>query len=162
MVNDLSYVIQNFYYPTHSLRSTVRSRTVVIARNFHLIYSLFAKSSKAYNILANTNSITRLAYSVGDSRLNAIARAVFSKVKFLKYSPIGVNFPMSAHYRTLFNINALLEKKRDPMPCLSLSSNAFDYPYYEGSQIVITPIAKKPMSYALYKFLRCSLSLWFY
>ena len=155
----MSYVIQNFYYPTHSLRSTVRSRTVIIARNFHLIYSLFANTSKAFNILANTNKTARFVFKISDFRFNAMASVVFSKAKFLKYTPIGVNFPMSAHFRTLYNLNLLLEEKGYPDTCLGLSENAFDYPYYEGTQVVITPIAKKPMSLAMYKFLRSSLSL---
>lgn len=158
----MSYLIQNFYYPTHTVRATHRSRSVIIARNFGLIYSLFSKSTKAFNILATTYKPTKYIYAFSLTQFNAIAKVVFSKISNLKYTPAGTNFPLSAQYRAISNINNLLTRTKPISICLGLSDNYFKMPYYEGYRIAITPISKKPMTYAVYKFLRLNLSMWSY
>ena len=69
---------------------------------------------------------------------------------------------MSAHYLALFNLNSFLGENNDLLTSFNPTQWAFTYPYLEGSQLAITPVAKNPMTYALYKFLRLNLNLWFY
>ena len=158
----MSYVIQNFYYPTNSLRSTTSSRAAIIVRNFGLIHALFSNSTKVFNMLATTGKSPRFSHLVTDLYFNAFAKAVFRKPSFMKYTPIGTNFPLSAQYNALYGINNLLSTKKSIKIFLPLPNNYFKMPYFEGYRVAITPISKKPLSYAVYKFLRLTLSMWIY
>lgn len=158
----MSYLIQNFTYTNHFIRSNLRVRTSILARNFLLIFVLFSNSSKLFNMNAQTYVHARQVLKIWNISFKALAKVLFPKLKFLRYTPIGINFPRSAHYRTLKSLNDLLHHEvKSPTLMLPLSTHAVTYPYYTGSPIAITPIAKKPFSYAMYKFLRMSLNLWF-
>lgn len=158
----MSYVIQNFYYPTNSLRSTIRSRAAIIVRNFGLIYALFSNSTRAFNIMATTGKSPRYPHLLVDYYFNAFAKAVFKKASLLSYTPIGVNFPLSAQYNALYGINKLIDRNEPAKTYLSIPNRYFKMPYYEGYRVAITPISKKPLSYAVYKFLRITLLMWAY
>lgn len=158
----MSYVIQNFSYTKPSLRSTMRTRAVILARNVPLIYTLLLKSARLMTLNAHSLKNVRFVFSLGNKEFKALSRVLFMKTKLLSYSPIGVNFPLSTHYSTLSNLNKLFSDKPtfENFP-LSTYTKSFLYPYFDSPQIAITPFAKKPFWYALYKLLRASLNLWF-
>lgn len=155
----MNYVIQNFYYPTSIIRINTRSKTVLLTRNFGLVYVLFSNSAKAYTLNLAANPFIKFAFLISGSNFDAFANTLFKKTKLVKYTPIGVNFPLSAYYVALFNLNSFLGENDYLLPSFIPTKKAFTYPYLEGSQLAITPVAKNPMTYALYKFLRLNLNL---
>ena len=156
----MSYVIQNFQQPVKSLRINVRIKASIILRNFAVIYSLLSDSTKFYNTFALTYVSRRQLMAMASVSFKALARVIFTKINYLRYTPVGLNFPLSARYNTLRNIDNLITRKEKPLNYLSLQARDFRCPYFTGIPIVITPIAKRPFSYTLYKFLRLSLSQW--
>ena len=52
-----------------------------------------------------------------------------------------------------------LDMTARPVSLLPLTPYYITYPYFTGLIIAITPISKKPFSYALYKLLRMSMQL---
>lgn len=158
----MNYVIQNFYYPANTIRINTRSKSVLLARNFGLIYVLFSNSTKAYTLALTSAPFTKYAFLISGSSFDAFAKTLFKRTKLIKYTPVGVNFPISAHYLALYNLNSFLGDDNTLLTSFNATRRAFTYPYFEGSQLVITPVAKSPLSYALYKLLRMNLNLWFY
>ena len=154
----MSYVIQNFSYPIKSLRLNVRIKASIILRNFAVVYSLLSNSAKLYNTIALTHAPQRQLMAMSHGSFRALARVLFTKIKYLRYTPIGINFPLSARYNTLRGISSLITRKDKPLSYLPLQARDFTCPYFTGMPIVITPIAKRPYSYTLYKLLRLSLS----
>ena len=92
------------------------------------------------------------------SRIHAV---LFPNPKFLKFIPFGINFPKSAQFRALSELNMKYLGVKTSYSFPEISTNAFAYPYFSRPQIVITNISRKPFNLALYKFLRLSLNLWF-
>ena len=156
----LSYVIQNFSYQTNSLRLNVRIRASIILRNFAVIYTLLLNSTKALSSLSITLSTRRQVYTMINGSFKALTRVVFPKVKYLKYVPIGLNFPLSARYTTLSSIDNMITREKAPRLFPLLQSREYLCPYFTGIPLIITPVANRPYSLALYKFLRLSLNNW--
>jgi hypothetical protein len=155
----LSYLIQNFYYPTPSLRINLRGKSALLARNFLIIYTLFSNSSKLFNILAVSHDSSKYLLKIANISFKAFVKVLFPKVKLLLYTPIGINFPLSARYRALLNINYLTQDCGKPQQFLKLTDRFLTNPYFNGIPVAITPIAKKPFAYTFYKMLRMSLSV---
>ncbi len=158
----MSYIIQNFYYPNNSLRTTIRVRSAFIARNFQIIYALLSNSSKLFNILSQSYSSTRHVLKIANSSFKAIAKVLLPGLKYMRYTPIGLNFPMTAQYRALIGLEDLINGFKTPEKLLELTDRHLVNPYFIVTSIVITPVSKKMFAYAFYKFMRMILSLWFY
>lgn len=99
---------------------------------------------------------------LGNKVFRGIIKVLFPKPKFLRYTPIGVNYPLSAHRETLISLNRLLDKKIPNKSFEQPNTSFLRCPYPMGSPIAITPIAGKAFFLALYKLLRMSLQVWFY
>lgn len=158
----VSYLIQNFYYQNSSLRMTIRVRSAILARNFHVIYILLSNSSKLFNILSQSYPLYRYILKIANLSFREIAKVLFTKVKLMRYTPIGVNFPLSARYQALKGLDLLLNGNDTPTQLLKLSDRSITNPYFMGTPIVITPVSKKPFAYTFYKFMRMTLNMWFY
>jgi len=158
----LSYLIQNFSHPHHSLRMNVRNRSALLARNTSVICFLLSNASRASSLISRTGANLQGLIGLRNEAFKYFSNSLLIKSKYLKYTPIGVNFPVSAYYQTLLQIDQHLDKKSSPSPLLPLTVRSVTYPYFAGLPIAITPISKKPFSYTLYKFLRMSMSVWFY
>jgi hypothetical protein len=155
----LSYIIQNFYYPTHSVRVNLRVRSALLARNFLVIYTLFSSSSRLFSTLAITHPSYQYTLSILNMSFRAFVKVLFPKVTLLRYSPIGINFPLSARYIALLNLDYLLHGHGKPRQVLRLTGRFLTNPYFNGIPIAITPVAKKPFAYTFYKMFRTSLSV---
>ena len=155
----MSYLIQNTYSPSYSLKISLRTKTAFLVRNSAVIYTLLNSTSLAFNLQYFTfsysiNAVVKLGYF-----FDKFTKVVFPKPKFLQYEPIGTNFSTSAYYTCLVNIDSLLTNSVKFTEFAPLSNNNFKYPYFLKTRIAITPIAKRPLSLALYKFLRMNLSI---
>ena len=159
----MSYLIQNSVYPAHSIKISLRVRASFLARNVGVIYTLLSAYTKAFNLpypvtQHNLHVLVRASYL-----FSKFAKVLFKPTKFLRYTPVGINFPSSAHYRALANLGSLLAADDKFMPFANPRTDSyFSYPYYARSWVAITPITKKPFSLALHKFLRMNLDMWFY
>ena len=158
----MSYLIQNFSYRHRSNRGNLRIRSSFLARNFPLIYLLMSNSSAGYNLMAHTFLPNRLMLKIGNVAFNPFTKVLFWKTKNLKYTPIGINFPNSAHYMAISGLDKLLTKTENNLSFPLQRGRHFDYPYFTSSIVALTPISGKTYSYTLYKFLRMNLNLWFY
>ena len=156
----MSYLIQNSVYPAHSLKISLRVRASFLARNVSVIYMLLSTYTKAFN-LPYPVSQHNLHFLVNAPHFfSKFAKVLFKPTKFLRYTPIGINFPISAHYRALANLDSLLASDDKFIPFANLTPHShFSYPYYSRSHVAITPVTKKPFSLALHKFLRMNLSM---
>jgi hypothetical protein len=160
----MSYLIQNFSYTHYSLRTNWRVRTAFLARNFATIYALLANLSIPFNLCATTYLLSPHHLKKFAHYFSGLVNTAFLDVKNIKHSPIGVNFPRSAHYQALVRfdrLTTLASSVKTPLP-LPLSSRCVTYPYFYGVPIAITPIAKSFLVDLLYRFLRISLSVWFH
>ena len=155
----LSYLIQNFTYPHHSLRMNVRNRSAILARNTSVICFLLSNASRASCLISRVGTNLQGLIGLRNEAFKYFSNSLLIKSKYLKYTPIGVNFPVSAYYQTLLQINLHLDERLAPIPLLLLTPRSLTYPYFAGLPIAITPISKKPFAYALYKFLRMSMSV---
>lgn len=160
----MSYLIQNLSYFQPTLRLNVRIKSAIIARNVYVIYNLLNNSAKILNTLAVTSYHAKLpkdAFMLINPVFSALMRVLFPKIKYLRYTPIGINFPQAARYKTLWELNMMLFEEAKFTPIL-LDYNRFSLnPYFIGSPISITPVAKKPYSETLFKVTRMVLGLWF-
>jgi hypothetical protein len=158
----MSYLIQNFANTQYSTRLNLRSRSAFLFRNATAIYGLLSTSSKAFNLPATNIIFIRQLNHVGNYIFRKLIKVLFPKPKFLKHTPIGINYPTSAHRESLRIIDVLLSKKLPSnLPNIRMGS-FLRCPYFTGSQIAFTPIAGKAFFLALYKLLRMSLQMWFY
>lgn len=157
----MSYLIQNFSYPYYTPRTNVRLRALFLIRNVATLYVFFGNPTRAFNLHAfSTQSVFPLPI-LRAAAFGAIARVTLSKVKKLKYTPIGCNFAITAHFNTLAALDNMLSKLPQEIKLCNGVRSAVEYPYSTGVPIVHTPVANRPFSYALYKFLYMSLNLWF-
>jgi len=157
----MSYLIQNFDYIYKSNRINLRIRSSFIARNFTLIYLLFSNSSAGYNLIAHNFIDNRLLLKIGNTVFNSFTKILFWKIKNLKYTPIGTNFSVSAHFVGVIGLEQLLSKNTPNLTFPIYSGRRFNYPYFSSNTIALTPVSGKTYFYALYKFLRMNLNLWF-
>jgi hypothetical protein len=138
---------------------SLRVRAAFVVRNIHVVYTLINLPSVIHDMQSfNKNYQIKVHISLSNF-FNKIIRILFPSTKFLKFTPIGVNFPSSAHLRGIQNFHNLLSQSQPVNVLQRLPSNAFKYPYFTKHRIAITPIAKKPFSTALYKFLRMTLNM---
>lgn len=159
----MSYLIQNSVYPAHSIKISLRVRGAFLARNAGAIYALLGVATKAFNLPYPITQHNLYLLVNASYFFSKFAKVLFKPTKFLRYTPIGINFPISAHYRALANLDSLLVSDGKFMPVVNPTRGSyFSYPYYSRSQIAITPVTKKPFSLALHKFLRMNLNVWFY
>jgi len=139
----------------------VRNRSALLVRNTPLICLLLSDPSRAVRLISPAGANLRGLTALRNWAFCNIATALIIKPKYLKYTPIGINFPFSAHYETMSQVDNHLDMTARPVSLLPLTPYYITYPYFTGLIIAITPISKKPFSYALYKLLRMSMQLWF-
>ena len=140
---------------------SLRTRSAFLARNISVINSLLnssalALSLQSFNYRYTLNVLVNMSYFFAQ-----FTKVLFPKTKFLKYVPIGVNFPMAGHYKGMYDLTLLLHGHSVKKVLSRIPNTAFKYPYFARHRIALTPVAKKPYSLALYKFLRMTLNLWF-
>jgi hypothetical protein len=85
--------------------------------------------------------------------------AIFLKPQFLKYVPIGTNFPITSYHRALSDLDLLFDNK---VPELRFEINTiynFKYPYFTRPRIAITSVTQNEYSAAVYKFLHMTVNV---
>lgn len=157
----MSYLIQNFFSPSHSLKISLRVRTAFVVRNLHVVFNLISNHTHAFTIPQQTYTYSYKTFFNSVHYFSCIHAVLFPNPKFLKFIPFGINFPKSAQFRALSELNMKYLGVKTSYSFPEISTNAFAYPYFSRPQIVITNISRKPFNLALYKFLRLSLNLWF-
>ncbi len=161
----MSYLIQNFRYPLPSLRYNLRLRAALLLRNSFIIISLILYPVK-FNKLLGLNSLW-LTYRrfIGFYLFAKLSKSALPKVKIFKYTPIGVNFPISAHASALnliySSLHALPPKVAKVKSTHSVVNSYITSPYYYGNQVYLTTLTHKPVKLVMYKFLFTSLNCWF-
>ena len=158
----MSYLIHNFHRYHYSVRMTWRLKTLFLARNFTQIYALLSSSTKAFNLLSISIPCIRSLSKVDNWSFKKLIRVALPRVKEIRHTPIGVNFPRSAHYESLLQMDRITNTSHPIKTFLPSSPRLITYPYLFGSPLVFTPVAKSPLLEMLYRFLRMSLSMWFF
>jgi len=64
------------------------------------------------NLTSSSYKYLRQLRYLGEKLFVQLAKTLFPKPKFIKYTPLGVNFPMSAHRESLRCIDLALEGKQ--------------------------------------------------
>lgn len=157
----MSYLIQNFFSPSHSLKISLRVRTAFIVRNIHVVFNLISNHTYAAILTKRSYTYAHKIFFNSVHYFSRIHTVLFPDPKFLKFIPFGINFPKSAQHKALTELNAKYSGIKTSYSFPRIADNAFMYPYFSRPQIVITNISRKPFNLALYKFLRLSLNLWF-
>jgi hypothetical protein len=158
----MSYIIQNFIRPHYSTRMTHRVQTSTLVRNYALIYLLSFSTAQSFNINANSWRNWQWCLKLHADAFRAFPKAALPKTKLLKYTPIGVNYPKTAYYRTLVNIDQMLDGEHEGSQTLLLTPYYYQNPYFVKTTLAITFISNRTFTYQLYKFLRLVMDLWFY
>ena len=160
-VTYMSYLIQNFFSPSHSLKISLRVRTAFILRNLHVVFNLISNHTYAFSIPNQSYTYSYQTLFNSAQYFSRVHTVLFPDPKFLKFIPFGINFPKSAQYKALSELNMKYSGVKTDYSFPNITTNAFLYPYFSRPQIVITNVSRKPFNLALHKFLRLSLNLWF-
>ena len=156
----MSYLIQNVHQSQPSIRVNLRVRTGFVARNAHVIYTLL-NSAVTLSLLRDFRNSYILRNLLYFRRLfSRFTTVVLPLTKFVKYVPMGVNFPSSAQYRAIAIIHNLLRGVKSSTTLSSIPKLRFKYPYFTPHRIALTPVAGLSFFTALYKLLRVTLNLW--
>lgn len=157
----MSYVIQNFSYSSIRTKLTIKTRAAFLAKNSISIYTLLTSLSVASSL--TTNSYPHLKYLVAkfDYLFFKFSKIIFARPKFLRYLPTGTNFPITAQYQCLQNMNSLLQSKSQLQFFPPVVPSTLYYPYFSITRVVIYPITKSPLLVVLNKLLRMNLHVWF-
>jgi hypothetical protein len=158
----LSYLIQNFSYTNFSLRISIRLLSSMLVRNVNVIILLLQTFTRALLPIHLTSINLIGLMPLLNTSFRYFTQVLLPKTKYLKYVPIGINLPLSTFYLTLRSLDLHLEGRYTPKTYLTSTTSTITNPYFSMIPICITPIAKKPYSYTLYKLLRMNLSIWFY
>lgn len=143
------------------MRLTLRSRAAFLVRNSALIYTFLLSPIQSLNLSSSNYKYLRQLRYLGDKLFIQLSKTLFPKPKFIKYTPLGLNFPTSAHRQSMLYIDSALRGKYSTFWFAPVSQYTIKYPYFLGNSVAITPISKRPFSLTLYKFLRMNLDLWF-
>ena len=157
----LSYVIQNFEHHHFSVKASWKVKAVFVARNFATIYTFLNSLSTPFNLNAITWNISRILRVTLSRYFTHMYDASFPKVKDMRHTPIGVNFPKSTHYFALTQLNRALTSFTSVSTSLPLTERRVLYPYPFASPLVITPVANNFSVDLLYRFFKASLTVWF-
>lgn len=160
----MSYLLQNFNFLTPTIRYSLKLRSLIALRAVSLLAILLKMSPKHYK-LSTLGNKWAIYYSFTQAyAFCKLFKIAFPKTQFLKYTPIGVNLPVSAQYLTLsiFHSRAsqrVLDRKYNPLNITI--TRIFRDPYYGASYIHLAMLSKRPVVNMLYKFLFLTLNLWF-
>jgi hypothetical protein len=157
----MSYLIQNTYSFLPTTKISVRTRSAFISRAFPAVLTCLYMNTEAFTIPTSLTPYQRLVLLNSTHFFTKFYNVLFPNPKLLRFVPFGINFPVSAHYNALSNINSQLSSKSSLTPLLNPTHRSFSYPYFSRPQIVITNVSKSPFSLALQKLLRLSLGVWF-
>lgn len=158
----MSYLIHNFSYNHYTVRSSWKTRTVIAARNSSLVYLSLSTLSTPFNISANTWQISQFYLKTSSHYFSRLFYVLFPEVKEIKHTPIGLNFPRSAHYAGLSQLNLTLTPFSLNTPLLPSTSQRLLYPYIFGAPLILNYSAKNILFDLIYRFFSMSINLWFY
>lgn len=159
-ISFMSYLIQNLQQSHPSIRINLRVRTAFLARNIHVIYTLLTTGSLPWLFHKFTRSFSIHTALRFKHLFSKSARVLLPKPKFLRFVPMGVNFPNSAYYKTITGIERLVTGYRCTTELHSIPKHRIKYPYFTPHKVAITPVTNRAVFKALYKFLHMSLNLW--
>ena len=157
----MSYVIHNFSPYAYTLRMNWKVRSLQLIRNYITLYTFF-NSRPLFALYATSTWVFPIVlFHNNYTYFNRLYEILFPKIYEIKHSPIGVNFPRSAHLKTLLSLDILFcTGQVNPVTLIPFRSLR-SYPYAFGTALAITATAKSFYSTILYRFLRMSLLLWF-
>lgn len=158
----MSYLIHNFSYTHYAIRSSWKTRTVIAARNSLLVYLSLTTLSAPFNRSTATWQFSQFFLKTSSYYFSRLFYVLFPKVKEIKHTPIGLNFPCSAHYAGLRQLDLTLTPFSVTQPLLPLTLRRFLYPYPFGSPLLINYSSKNILFDLIYRFFSMSLNLWFY
>lgn len=158
----LSYIIHNFNTTWISVRINLKIRAGFLARNVFTLYHLLNLSSRGFRLTNDQPIVNSILHTIGNEVFKKLAKVALKRPKFLKYTPVGTNFPKAAQYAALSQLTLMLEKKKVTPQLLPLSSHSWLYPYYHRTSIVITPTANRPHALMLLKLFNMVLAMWSY
>ena len=157
----MSYVIQNFSYISPKVKLTLRTRAAFLARNSLAIYTLLTSTVRSSHLIANPYPNLYHIFRYLDYFFVSFAKILFTKPKFLRYTPIGINFPATSYYRCIWNLTTMFTSLSLFMPFPTFYSSAILHPYFTTVRLTIMPITKKSFALTMHKFLRMNLDIWF-
>ena len=157
----MSYLIQNTYSFSTTIKISIRTRSAFISRVYPSVIACLYMNTEGFVLPTSLSPYQRIVLSNSVHFFTKFYNVLFPNPKFLRFIPFGINFPVSAHYTALNNINNQLSNKNNLRLLPYISDRSFNYPYFSRPQIAITNVSKAPFSLALQKLLRLSLGLWF-
>lgn len=158
----MSYLIHNFAFNHYTLRLSWKARTVVAVRNASLVYFFLTTLTTPFNITASTWHFSQFYLKTYYHYFSRLFYVFFAKVKEIRFIPIGLNFPRSAHYTSLTQLESTLTPLLPVKTLLPLTKHRLLYPYPFGMALVLHWSSKNIFFDLVYRFFRMSLSLWYY
>jgi hypothetical protein len=140
---------------------SLRVRSTFIARNTPVISLFIANSSYAVSLQRLNNFYYTSILTELHKFFNQFIKILYPRTGFLKYVPVGVNFPVSAHYQGLKSLYNVTTGETTLTNLSNIPNQLFKYPYYSRQKVAITPVSKKPFKLTLYKLLRMTFNMWF-
>ena len=158
----MSYLIQNFTYTSYTIRTNWKTRALTLLRNYATLFTLLNTQNFFFLQNAQTWHFSIFFIKTHNSYFTRLYHVALPQVKEIKHSPIGVNFPRSAHFASLTRIDALFTFYDTPYFSLPMRTSARLYPYAYGTPLAITPTSKSFYFNLLHRFFRMSLLIWFH
>ena len=160
----MSYLIQNFKYTSSSLRYNLKLRALLLLRNTNILFSLVKLPWQFTKLLYLDRTLSSYRKVVGFYLFMKFTKILLPSIKLFKYTPIGINYPKSAHFTALtllLSAVSVASKSVTKLQHHTTSTSNLNVNYILSSQIYITTLAYKPVKTALFKLMFMSLSCWF-
>ena len=160
----MSYLIQNFKYTSTSLRYNLKLRALLLLRNTNILLSLVKMPWQFTKLLYLDRTLSYYRKVVGLYLFMKLSKVLLPSIKLFKYTPVGVNYPKSAHFTALTLLSTAVSTASSSVAQIQNSTSSvpkLKTNYILNSQVYITTLAYKPVKTALFKLMFMSLSCWF-
>ena len=157
----MSYLIQNFSIYRPYIRLNNSSFTAFLSKNIWLIYSYMRISYPTLLLCSLPLTYSTDMFIKFSHFFDNFVTSILLKPQFLRYAPLGTNFPSTSYHRALADLDLLFSNE---VPALRFEVNTvynFKYPYFSRPRIAITSVTQNEYLAIIYKFFYMTVNVWF-
>lgn len=150
----MSYLIQNFRNDPKNSKLTVRTKSFLVLRNIHVIWTFLFSPLPSVNIGANSYPNIYFIALYGDTFFNKFLKYALPPTRRIKYIFIGLNLPKSSTYTLYKVLDKFLNTEKIDYKLKTFSNNYFINPYLRNISLIVIPQTHRMFIYTLAQLLR--------